>query len=424
MATISADSKIISERKMTVYSSLSTQKKNRIESIDVLRGLTIFVMIFVNDLASVKGIPWWMQHMPENTDGMTFVDVVFPAFLFIVGMSIPFSINKRIASGESLFVVWKHILIRTAGLLILGILMVNISSLNSSVVGMSHSVWMLLVFIGAVLVWNQYPKAEGKKKLTFNSFKFLGIILLIYLALIFRSGQPNNLGWLQTKWWGILGLIGWAFFFSSAVYIIFRKQPAGIIGMFIIFILLYIGDKSGALGNFYSQNIKNYFWLGGHIGAHTAITLSGIIVSLLFLENSPAKTPKEKIVWIIVFATMMFVVGFLLRPLYGISKIYATPTWSLYSSAICSVIYALLYWIVDIKNKVGWAKFLKPAGTNPLLAYLLPDIFYSVLWIFGINFLSEYFGYGVIGIIRSLIFSLIMLALTALFNKWNVRLHL
>ncbi len=409
---------------MTVHSSLDVQKKNRIESIDVLRGLTIFIMIFVNDLASVKGIPWWMEHMPENADGMTFVDVVFPAFLFIVGMSIPFSINKRISNGEKLISIWKHILIRSAALLILGIMMVNISSLNSSVVGMSHSVWMLLVFIGAILTWNQYPKADGQKKNIFTSLKMLGIILLIYLAFIFRSGQPDNLGWFQTKWWGILGLIGWAYFFSSAVYLIFRKHTSGIIGMFVIFILLYIGDKSGALGNFYSQNIRDYFWLGGHIGAHTAIALSGIIVSLLFLENSPTKTSKEKILWIILFAVMMFAAGFLLRPLYGISKIYATPTWSLYSAAICSVIYAFLYWLVDVKNKISWANFLKPAGTNPLLAYLLPDIFYSILWIFGINFLSEYFGYGIVGIIRSLIFSLIMLALTALLNKLNIRLHL
>ncbi len=409
---------------MESNSTESVLKKTRIESIDVLRGLTIFIMIFVNDLASVKGIPWWMEHMPENADGMTFVDVVFPAFLFIVGMSIPFAINKRIKNSEKLLQIWIHILIRTAALLILGIMMVNISNLNSTVIGMSHSVWMLLVFIGAILVWNQYPKSDRRTKIIYTILKVLGIILLIYLALIFRSGQPNNLGWFQTKWWGILGLIGWAYFFSSAVYLIFRNHSSGIIGMFVIFITLYIGDKSGAFGNFYSQNIRDYFWLGGHIGAHTAIAISGIIVSLLFLGNSPAKTSNEKIIWIIVFASMMFIVGFFLRPLYGISKIYATPSWTLYSAAICSLIYAFLYWLIDLKKIINWAKFLKPAGSNPLLAYLLPDIFYSVLWIFGINFLSEYFGYGIIGIIRSLVFSLLMLALTALFNKLNIRLHL
>jgi len=408
---------------MSVLTTTS-QKKERIESIDVFRGLTIFVMIFVNDLASVKGIPQWMEHMPANADGMTFVDIVFPAFLFIVGMAIPFAINKRIAVGDSMLKIWKHILIRTAALIILGVMMTNISDLNSEIVGMGHSVWMLLVLIGAILAWNQYPKAEGNKKIIFTSLRYLGIILLIYLAAIYRSGQPGNLGWFHTKWWGILGLIGWAYLFSSAVYIIFRRHFAGIIGMLVIFITLYISDKTGALGNFYAQNIRDYFWLGGHIGAHTAIAITGIIVSMLFMSDSKIEDPKARIIWILIFALMMFVVGFFLRPLYGVSKIYATPSWSLYSAAICCVIYAFLYWLVDLKKIIKWAKFLEPAGINPLLAYLLPDIFYAIIWIFGINILSEYFGFGIVGIIRSLVFALVMLGLTAWLNKLQVRLHL
>ena len=70
------------------YNQLSNQ---RILSIDAFRGITIFVMIFVNELAGIRDIPQWMKHMPADADAMSFVDVVFPAFLFIVGMSIPFA---------------------------------------------------------------------------------------------------------------------------------------------------------------------------------------------------------------------------------------------------------------------------------------------------------------------------------------------
>jgi heparan-alpha-glucosaminide N-acetyltransferase len=81
---------------------MDTSKPERIISIDVLRGLTILIMIFVNDVAGVTGIPAWMKHIePPEADGMTFVDVVFPAFLFIVGMSIPFALGKRLQNGES-----------------------------------------------------------------------------------------------------------------------------------------------------------------------------------------------------------------------------------------------------------------------------------------------------------------------------------
>ena len=75
------------------YNKLSNE---RILSIDAFRGITILVMIFVNELAGMRDIPQWMKHMPADADAMTFVDMVFPAFLFIVGMSIPFAINSRL----------------------------------------------------------------------------------------------------------------------------------------------------------------------------------------------------------------------------------------------------------------------------------------------------------------------------------------
>ena len=71
-------------------------RSNRILSIDIFRGLTIFLMVFVNDLAGVSDIPAWMKHVPADFDGMTFVDVVFPAFLFIVGMAVPFAVKNRL----------------------------------------------------------------------------------------------------------------------------------------------------------------------------------------------------------------------------------------------------------------------------------------------------------------------------------------
>jgi predicted acyltransferase len=89
------------EVKSQVHTSAEHKSSGRISSIDVFRGLTIFAMIFVNDLAGVRDIPAWMKHVPADQDGMTFVDVVFPAFLFIVGMAIPFAIAKRFKSGYS-----------------------------------------------------------------------------------------------------------------------------------------------------------------------------------------------------------------------------------------------------------------------------------------------------------------------------------
>src|SRR5436190_24046095 len=87
----------------------------RVTSIDALRGLVMFAMIFVNDIASAPRdiVPWWMEHYHPEGNGMTFVDLVFPAFLFIVGMSIPFALGARIARGEPLWKTLLHVVTRT-----------------------------------------------------------------------------------------------------------------------------------------------------------------------------------------------------------------------------------------------------------------------------------------------------------------------
>ncbi len=104
---------------------------NRIESIDIFRGLTVIVMVFVNDLSGAKGLPWWTYHMPENANGMTYVDMVFPAFLFIVGMSIPLAIGRRLAKGQSLAKIWGHILVRSLSLMALGLFLANAENADS-----------------------------------------------------------------------------------------------------------------------------------------------------------------------------------------------------------------------------------------------------------------------------------------------------
>ena len=79
---------------------------DRIASIDIFRGLTVLVMVFVDNLGFVKGLPWWTHHMPLGSNGMTYVDMVFPAFLFVMGVSIPLAVERRVSAGDSYGRVW------------------------------------------------------------------------------------------------------------------------------------------------------------------------------------------------------------------------------------------------------------------------------------------------------------------------------
>lgn len=79
--------------------SLMPSASNRVLSVDVLRGLTIALMILVNDPGDWSHTYSQLDHAPWN--GFTLTDFVFPNFLFLVGASIVFSIQSRIARGES-----------------------------------------------------------------------------------------------------------------------------------------------------------------------------------------------------------------------------------------------------------------------------------------------------------------------------------
>src|SRR6476646_730289 len=97
----------------------------RITSIDILRALTMVLMIFVNDLWSLKNIPGWLEHVAPGVDGIGLADTVFPAFLFIVGLSLPFAIDHRRKKGDTEAQLVLHVVTRTVALLVMGVFLVN-----------------------------------------------------------------------------------------------------------------------------------------------------------------------------------------------------------------------------------------------------------------------------------------------------------
>jgi predicted acyltransferase len=116
--------------------------------------------------------------------------------------------------------------------------------------------------------------------------------------------------------------------------------------------------------------------------------------------------------------------GFLLRPHFSISKIWATPTWSFYSVAICTVLFVSLYYVVDIYKKTSWASWLKPAAKNPLLIYIIPTMLLNVQNIFGFSIVPDFASKGLIGVVWAFGFALVMIWVVKWFNKINIRLHL
>lgn len=405
----------------------------RVESIDIIRGLTILLMIFVNDLAGVVNVPQWLQHASRGNDGMTIVDVVFPAFLFIVGISLPLAIQARRDRNQSYAKIWKHIISRVGGLVLIGILMVNTHRASDSY-WMVPEVWTVLMYLGVILTWNRTPKNNKNTSLVkrIKMLKYVGLGLIMLLIFLFQSDTANSIIELRPGWWGILGLIGWGYLIATIFYIPFRKHLSVII--FSIW-LIYCYDfacKAGMLDSI--GFLKDYFKGGDIFGTHAAIILSGSVLGHI-IKKYHYQNKKECIKWSLLYSLGLFLSGVMLHQLsplhemFFLDKNLATPVWGLISSAFTIWGWLAVYYVVDILNYKKWTKLIRPAGMNPLFAYIIAPVIYSVLnltfKITGWNNFYKMIGQNFYsGIIRSLLFAILITWLTSFFKKKHIWLRL
>jgi predicted acyltransferase len=348
-------------------------------SIDVLRGLLMFVMVCVNDTYGAHGTPWWFKHWDALTkqfgpSGMTFVDVVFPAFLFIVGMSIPIAMENRRGKGDGWLKIYGHVLLRTASLVFLGVLMVE--SPSDKAMGWPAGLWETLMFAGAIVTFLSLPLKNPKAKYVLLGIRALGLALLIFLAFKFRTGKG---GPIEHSWWGILGLIGWAYLGATTVYLVLRKEgTAALVAAVALLMCVYFADNTGAFQHIYlfghKYALPSWMPIGEAFGSQTAITMAGVVLGSLLLPGSATVTAAARMRFAAVFAVLMFIAGLLLVRTFGISKDNATPTWCLYSAAITTILWIALYAIIDVAGWRTWAIPLAWAGASALMIYILSEL--------------------------------------------------
>lgn len=445
----------------------------RIRSIDIARGLTILVMLFVNDLASVAAAPAWMKHiLPSNADGYTFVDVVFPAFLFIVGLSLPIALERRLAR-ESRGAVLRHLLVRTLGLLAMGVLMVNTENIARQGI-IDSRLWQLLLYAGAILIWI----APGQEREWLTRWRRIaGIVLLLLLAALYRSESG---GTLRPHWWGILGLIGWAYLVTGSIYLLLRgkmqqagpapaAEMAGIggaeasnaeassaaaqgmaargtsapstqaaassarsiallaLGMAAaipLLYLLYAADAAGLL--FFLGPVQRWIGIGSMLGSHAAVTASGALLGILLFAAD--KNHMQRIRITLIFAALLGAAGVLLHLLHSVHPMFiynknaATPPWCLVTSGWTALIFALCYWLADAHGQMRGTRTLVAAGQNALFAFILGPIAYLLIGVLpplaGGRNLYWALGAGVTpGFFRALMFALLGVWFTALLHR-------
>ncbi|MEJ2883913.1 DUF5009 domain-containing protein [Pedobacter sp. GR22-6] len=400
-------------------SELKMEKKShRILSIDIMRGLTLFLMLFVNDLYE-PGVPKWLLHTEGSVDGMGLADWVFPGFLFMVGMSIPYAIASRRKKGEATMDIFGHILIRSMSLLLIGVLMLNSGRINSELSGIDRNLWAVLLYISVFLIWNAYPQSIVLKNL-FIGLKLLGVITLIVLLVIFKAGEIDDPSWLKIEWWGILGLIGWGYFVAATAGLFLKSRFWPVFFLWLFFVGLNILSQLGLTEalNF----LKPVFGviIDGNV---PAIVLAGLTVSTILTNKELGSKRIVVVITILGFACLG--IGFFLRNWFILSKIYGTPSWAMVCNGISMLVYAFLFFLIDVKGVSKWGLAFGAAGKNSLTTYLAPDVIYFICWGMGFHvFLYKQEMNPLVAVAGSLGWSALMIGFYILLSKINIRLKL
>ncbi|EDM37617.1 hypothetical protein PBAL39_10746 [Pedobacter sp. BAL39] len=395
-----------------------TANKNvqqRLVSIDALRALVMLLMIFVNDLWSLIDIPGWLEHAPGDANYMGLADVVFPAFLVIVGLSVPYAIDSRRRKGDGNRAIFLHIVYRTIALLVMGFFHVNMETYGDGAV-LSKGLWQILVTISFFLIWLDY---SSYKPAVSRSLKMIGVLLLLTLATLYKSADASGILAMRVQWWGILGLIGWGYFVSSCIFLFSKGNLLVQLLALVFFLSFSSANHLGWLEGLYE--LREYVWFSEN-GAMAALPIAGIVIALVYKKygsSSPA-------FWLstVAFAAVLLLFGWLTNPFWGISKIRATPSWTSICAGVTVLAFMLMVYLTETLGKRKWYDLIKPAGTSTLTCYLLPYLHYALIGLFSLPQLPVFWRTGAVGLGKSLLYALLIITLTGLLGKLRVRLKI
>jgi heparan-alpha-glucosaminide N-acetyltransferase len=377
----------------------------------------MFFMIFVNDLILDRQIPDWLEHAREGEDRLGFADTIFPAFLFIVGLSIPLAIKHGQERGFSKGKTLWNILRRSFALLVMGFFLVNYEEFMTPSPGfIGQFGFLLIITLAFFFIWLVYPEAWSASKTWL--FRGIGIAALVWMAVIFKGGSPGHPMGLRPHWWGILGLIGWAYLGCALLYFLIGDR-VWLLGLFALY---FLGVSIAAYSDWGNGLPLRSLTLGGS-GGLSAFTMAGVMTTVFYRRmTEKGKSPKSLVV-LAVWVPVLLAAGFLLRPLGGIAKLGSTPSWILICTGISVACVVVLGYVVDIKNKQNWYRLLRPAGTITLTCYLLPDIHFAILKLLGESWRVPLFlRTGWMGVGKSLVFAFLIVLLTGVLEKKKIRL--
>jgi len=265
------------------------------------------------------------------------------------------------------------------------------------------------------------PPRDTRRPGLYRALRIVGLLLLIFVFAIFRrTDSDGSPAWIDGSYPEILGLIGYTYFAVALLYVPTRRWK------WAPFVWLALLTAFCAVATAHlipsPERIPLYFWPFSN-GSWALITMAGAATSIILLRPDTTVPIRSRVLFAVAFALTMLAAAWLLAPL-GTSKIRATPTWCLASSGAAVLAFLLLYWICDLRASTRWAAFVRPAGENTLLTYLLPDLYFDLAACLGFTYLNHHFNAGLPGVVRSVVFTAFILAVAGILTRMRIHLQL
>jgi heparan-alpha-glucosaminide N-acetyltransferase len=415
----------------------------RIASVDVLRGLVIGLMVFVNSVAGVSGVPGFTQHLPGSVDGYSLADMIFPWFLFLVGVSLPLALGRAVADQRPWSALGR-VGSRAAGLILLGVIFVNDDRIAADLTGLSDDAWLVMT-VAAMAVLLTVRAADANRSGTPGELfprwvKILAAVVLVALLIIYRGRTGSGrITWLRPSWWGILGLIGWAYLFGAVAFLFSRGRLWLLGTMQVGTVIVAIVTAEGHEGPLALLHPL----LSPHdmFGSLTGTVIAGALAGVLLLTRG-----ERALAWLAGYGGLMWIAGALLRPLHGYHKLGSTESWALVAAGQAALLLALFHLLVDRvwartatptvkiapnenqteghpstwRHAVAW---LSAAGKNALFAYLLSEVLSPFCKLIGVSFTPGNRAGGAVAMANALAIAIFVLAIAAIATRRRIFLR-
>ncbi|MDD4696319.1 MAG: DUF5009 domain-containing protein [Fermentimonas sp.] len=318
------------------------QQSGRLLSLDILRGITIAGMIMVNNPGSWSYIYTPLGHAQWH--GLTPTDLVFPFFMFIMGVSTFMSLRK-FNFEPTRSAIWK-VIRRT----------------------------ILIFLIGLALGWfGQLCRglASGESLIEasnhFDTIRILGVLQRLALAygfaaliaLIFRA---RHLVWVI-----VVLLVGYylLLLFGNG----FEMSERNIISVVDRALL----GTDHMYKDLTTEGIRIAFDPEGTLSTIPSIAhvLIGFLFGGLIMKHKDNHTKVERL---LIWGTVLAFSGLLLQYCCPINKKIWSPTFVLTTTGFAAQLLGLLIWIIDINQKKKWSRFFHAFGVNPLIVYVFAGV--------------------------------------------------